>query len=221
MVKISHALIMAAGRGLRMMPLTNEIPKAMAIHEGGTLIANSIGKLKKTISNIHITVGYKGSMLAKHVIEQNISSVINTNGKGNSWWIFNSLLKNLNEPILVLTCDNIVEIDTDLILQDYLDKGSPACMVIPVIPIQGLEGDYIFHTNGLINELNRSKKSDIYCSGIQVINPFLINQMMEEKNDFNLLWKELISRKQLYCSSVYPKNWFTVDTLDQLNFINK
>lgn len=221
MKKINHALIMAAGRGQRMMPLTSEIPKAMAIHEGGTLIANSIEKLIPVISNIHITVGYKGSMLAKHVIEHNITSIINTDGKGNSWWIFNSLLKHLNEPVLVLTCDNIVEIDTDLILKDYIAKGSPACMVIPVKPVPGLEGDYIFHKDGIIAELNRNKPADIYCSGIQILNPYLINQLLEPLNDFNLVWEALISRKQLFCSEVYPKNWFTVDTVDQLNYINR
>ena len=93
---IQHALIMAAGRGMRMMPFTENMPKAMAPLAGTTLIANGIDKLKKRIPNIHITVGYKGSMLASHVIEHDVSSVLNTEGKDNSWWIYNSLMKNLD-----------------------------------------------------------------------------------------------------------------------------
>ena len=57
MQKIKHALIMAAGRGSRMMPLTNEIPKAMAQVGETTLIVNGIEKIRKVLDNIHITVG--------------------------------------------------------------------------------------------------------------------------------------------------------------------
>lgn len=81
-MRIAHTLIMAAGRGSRMMPLTNEIPKAMAKFRDTTLIANSIEKLKNNSQNIHIT---EGADLAKHVIEQDVSSIFNTEGKGNAW----------------------------------------------------------------------------------------------------------------------------------------
>ena len=102
-------------------------------------------KIQKHISNIYITVGYKGAMLAHHVIEKNVSGIFNTEGHGNSWWIFNTPLKYLNEPIVVLTCDNINELDFLRLYEDYAAKGSPACMVVPVVPVQGLAGDYIFH----------------------------------------------------------------------------
>ncbi|MDZ4715332.1 MAG: sugar phosphate nucleotidyltransferase [Cytophagales bacterium] len=220
-MKIHHALIMAAGRGQRMMPLTDEIPKAMAIHEGSTLIANGIERLKASVDYIHITVGYKGAMLAKHVIEHRVSSVFNTDGKGNAWWIFNTVMRNLNEPVLVLTCDNIVELDSDLLIRDYHAKNDPVCMVVPVKPVEGLAGDFIFQTAGVVEEINRNKPSGIYCSGIQLINPQKINQLMDPVEDFNQVWGNLINLKQLYCSGIYPKRWFTVDTLEQLNHLNR
>ena len=102
---VNHALIMAGGRGMRLMPLTDIVPKAMVPYNGSTLIATGISKIRKHIPNIYITVGYKGAMLAKHVIEHNVSAIFNTEGKDNAWWIFNTLLKHLDEPIFVLTCD--------------------------------------------------------------------------------------------------------------------
>ena len=65
---------MAAGRGIRLMPKTKKIPKAMVKIKNQTLILKGIKKIQKYIKNIHITVGYKGSMLAKHVIEHRVSS---------------------------------------------------------------------------------------------------------------------------------------------------
>ena len=108
---IKHALVLAAGRGLRMRPLTDEIPKAMAPLGESTLISEGIKRLKKEINQVHITIGYKGSMLASHVIEKDVSSVINTEGKGNSWWLYNSLVSLIDEPIFVLTCDNVIKIN--------------------------------------------------------------------------------------------------------------
>ena len=220
-MRIRHALIMAAGRGQRMMPLTNEIPKAMAIHEGSTLIAKGIDRLHGIIVNIHITVGYKGAMLAKHVIEHRVNSIFNTDGHGNAWWIFNTLLKELDEPLLVLTCDNIVELDTDLLSHDYHQKKEPPCMIVPVSPVKGLEGDYIVQHMGLVKDISRTRPSPIYCSGIQVINPYKINQLMTPKEDFYEVWQQLIGQQMLHCSEVYPKKWFTVDTVEQLNQLNK
>ena len=220
MLKINHALIMAAGRGSRMMPLTNTIPKAMAQLGSSTLIVNGIEKIQKVLSNIHITVGYKKSDLAKHVIEHNVSSVINTEGKGNAWWIFNTLLSNLDSPIFLLTCDNVIDLDFQKLEKDYFKLGSPACMVVPVKPIDGLEGDFIFEENNIIYDLNRNKAGEKYCSGIQVLNPKKINSIIKPCDDFYDVWKQLINSKQLYCSDIYPENWFTVDTIAQLEEIN-
>lgn len=220
MSEIRHAIIMAAGRGMRMMPLTDSIPKPMAPYLGRTLIADGISRLVGKLEHIHVTVGYKGAMLAQHVIEHGASSIFNTEGKSNSWWIYNTLLKNLDEPIYVLTCDNVVDLDFDLLAENYFSLGAPPCMVIPVKPIPGLEGDYIFHEKQYVTKLSRYEESDIYCSGIQILNPVKINELTQEGDSFYSVWEQLIEQKKLVVSSVYPKKWYAVDTLEQLSQLN-
>ena len=161
--KINHAFIMAAGRGTRLRPLTKKIPKGLIKFKQTSLIANGIKKLKKFIDFIHISVGYKGPILAKHLIEEKVSSIINTDKKGNSWWIFNSIFKSFDSPLYVLTCDNVTNIDFKKIEKDYYKKGQPICMIIPTKPIKGLAGDYIFKKKNIIQGLSRKVKSDIYC----------------------------------------------------------
>lgn len=220
MFRIRHALIMAAGRGLRMAPLTDTIPKPMAPYGGSTLIARGIDNIRHRIPNIHVTVGYKKAMLAQHVIEHGACSVFNTEGQNNSWWIYNTLLGSIDEPIYVLTCDNVVVLDFDLIESSYRELDSPACMLVPVEPVDGLEGDYIFHNDQIVNEVSRTKKAPIYCSGIQIINPAKVRELTTDCDDFYMVWQQLIDQQQLTCAHVYPKRWFAVDTLTQLAAIN-
>jgi len=212
---------MAAGRGVRMMPLTAVIPKPMAPYLGSTLIADGIRKIRPHIEKIHITVGYKGPELAEHVIDLGVDSVFNTGDKGNAWWLFNTLLKNLNEPIFVLTCDNVVELDFEQLEWEFYRCGRPACMLVPVKPVPGLEGDYIFQELGVVTKLDRDLPSDRYCSGIQVINPCKINRLTNPTDNFYGVWNQLITERQVYSSAIYPKSWFAVDTFDQLSQLNR
>lgn len=221
MSNIRHALIMAAGRGTRMKPLTDDIPKPMAPYQGSTLISNGINKLRPSIDNVHITVGYKGPLLAEHVIKLKVNSVFNTEGKGNAWWIHNTLISQLDEPVLVLTADNITDLDLDWINTQYIQKNAPECMVVPVKPIEGLVGDFVHHIDSTVTHLSRTDKSNCYCSGIQVLNPKKVIKSTSNVDDFNDIWKELMAKELLTCSDIYPKYWFTVDTIDQLNELNQ
>ena len=214
--KIETVLILAAGRGMRMMPLTNIVPKAMAPYANSTIIHAGITEIQKYIKNIYITVGYKGPILAEHVIQYDVSGVINTNGHGNSWWIFNTIMKYLDNPILVLTCDNITKLNFNEIEDNYNNLGNPPCMLIPVKPVEGLDGDYIETNNGIVKRISREIKSDIYCSGMQVINPKKINHICRESENFYDVWNHLIKNRELKNSKVYSEKWISIDTLEQL-----
>ena len=220
-MKIQHALIMAAGRGNRMRPLTDELPKPMIPYKNDTLIGNSLSGLSHCVKFIHVTVGYKKAMLAEYLMTRGVDSIINTEGHGNAWWISNTLMKNLDEPILVLTTDNITEIDLDFLQNEYSRLNYPPCMLVPVVPIPGVDGDYIESTGDMVNSLQRNKPTDIYCSGIQVMNPARVNELVGESENFLDIWNKLIQVNQLTKSQVYPKTWFSIDTLEQLANLNR
>lgn len=219
MPTIDHALIMAAGRGQRMMPLTDTVPKAMAPFGSSTLIVDGLEKIRHHVPFVHVTVGYKGAMLAQHMIEHGVASVLNTDGRTNAWWIYHTLLRNLDEPVFVLTCDNVMELDFERLQREYFDRGAPPCMLVPVPPVPGLEGDYIFHDQGVVTGISRTRVADMYCSGIQVLNPRVLNRNTNYGGDFYSVWDQLIARGELCVSDVYPARWFSVDTMTDLETI--
>ena len=89
---------------------------------------------------------------------------------------------------------NITNVNFNLIEKDYEKKGKPECFLIPVKPIEKLKGDLYIGKN-IVTNLSRNIKSDIYCSGIQIVNPYRINKIVKNTEDFNHLWKILIKKK--------------------------
>jgi NDP-sugar pyrophosphorylase family protein len=218
---IQHAVIMAAGRGRRMMPITNRIPKAMAPYRDSTLIAHGITMIARHVQNVHVTVGYRGAMLAEHVITHGARTVFNTEGHGNAWWLYNTFLSLLDEPVCVLTCDNVMELDFARLEDEYFETGMPACLLVPVIPVAGLEGDYIFHNDNVVTRISRTDPAPTYCSGIQIVNPVKVRELTSAVEDFNDLWGQLIISRELRVASVYPDRWFSADTADQLAVLSE
>lgn len=214
---IEHAIILAAGRGARMMPLTSYVPKPMVKVGEKTLIERGIGQIKKYVPRVHVTVGYKADLLASHVVPLGVDSVFNTAGQGNAWWIFQTLMRHLDAPVFVLTCDNVTDIDLDHVARDYFDLGAPPCMVVPVKPVEGLEGDYIFHRNQVVHDLRRDVPAETYCSGIQVLNPSAVRRITGDQEDFGTVWKLLMQEQRLLCGKVEPRRWFVFDTPAQLD----
>jgi NDP-sugar pyrophosphorylase family protein len=213
---IRHAVIMAAGRGNRMRPMTDTIPKAMAPYRGDTLIGNSLRMLHNNMAYIHVTVGYQRAVLSKYLMEIGVDTILNTEGHENAWWIHNTLLCHVDEPVLVLTCDNITMLDKDFLTREYYRTGALACMVVPVKPIPNVDGDFVDHIEGIVTRIQRKQPTEMYCSGIQVLNPAKVVSLTRDISDFYSIWNQLIVQRQMTTSNIYPHPWFTVDTLEQL-----
>jgi NDP-sugar pyrophosphorylase family protein len=207
---------MAAGRGLRMGPLTDVIPKPMAPYLNSTLIGVGIEKIRPLVERIHVTVGYKGAMLAQHLIERGVDTVFNTEGHGNAWWISHTLIRAVEEPVFVLTCDNVTDIDFASLEAEYFAADAPPCLIVPVRPVDGVDGDYIAHEDQVVTALGRDRPTDLYASGIQIVNPARLHALCPGADTFYDVWRPLIARRQLRVSRVQPRAWFSVDTLADL-----
>ena len=212
---MKYGLIMAAGKGERMRPLTDYIPKALVEYKGKPLIYYVIDEMKKYVENIYITVGHKKNLLIQNLLKRefiDVAGFIDTTAMGNCWWIYDSIMRFVNESVLVSACDIIWRDTLDIFDNRY------ACTVISSEIKVGVDGDFITEYDGIISSLSRTKPNSKYCSGIQILNPHLINWITTNPvNNFYTLWEQLIERKQLYCSCQILKDWKGFDTMEQLN----
>jgi NDP-sugar pyrophosphorylase family protein len=211
-----NSVIIAGGNGLRMKPLTDYIPKALVKVDGIPLINNSIELLTKHNIDIYVTYNYLPSMIFDK-INSKVKGFINTTNQDNSYFIFNSFIKYLNEPIIIITCDLKIELDLHKLYDDYINNGSPSTMIVGTLPKDNIAGDYIFHDeNNLITSLDRYNESEKYCCGVQIINPFKINQKCLPTNNFYGVWESLINKKDIKVSNISPDLWCSYDDLTQI-----
>jgi NDP-sugar pyrophosphorylase family protein len=209
-----HAVIISGGSGKRMLPLTDYVPKALVKINNKKLIDHAIDFFKlNNIENIHITYGYKCDQLIDHVHSKS-NSLLNTIDQDNSYFIFNTIIKYINEPIIVSPCDINFDIDLNELYEEYINLKSPTACIIPIE--YNSDADKIEQSNQNILQINKNIKSNLSASGIQIINPFKINQLMNSCQNFYDVWSELIKQNQLMITKTKPTKWKCFDKISDL-----
>lgn len=210
-------VILAAGRGRRMRHLTRSIPKPLLKFKNKYLIDYVIEQAPKG-AVICVTVGYKAHMIKNH-LNQRIKFFIDTKGRGNAYFIFSQIIKDINKPIIVVPSDIKFQLDWSAIFRDYIRLGEPSCLIIPLFCEKIINADQIqLLENSNISCINREVdcNTPYYCSGIQLLNPLKINQWMNPVDDFYTVWENLIACQEIRISKINVKNWVAFDTPEQL-----
>lgn len=208
------AVIIAGGMGSRMLPLTEYVPKPLVKVNDVPLIQYVINFLTaNNIDNINVTYGYKGDMLVSEVADK-VQSLINTTGKDNSYFLFNTNIKWIDRPIIVCPCDMIVQIDLEEVYKEYVNLGEPIACIVPVKT--ELDADSIISNNNLITNISRTVRSGLYASGIQILNPYKINKLITPLDNFYQVWQSLIEKKLLHVTNTMPYTWKIFDRIEDL-----
>ena len=75
--KVNNAILLAAGLGTRLMPITKEIPKPLIEVNGIRIIDRAINYCAKAgIQNIHVVVGYLGNVFEELLIDYPCINII-------------------------------------------------------------------------------------------------------------------------------------------------
>ena len=214
-IMTDQAMILAAGRGKRMMPLTRDIPKPMLRIGNMTLIEDKIIRLSEAgIKKIVINTGYLGSYIHEHVgdgSKYGIEIIISDEGdmpNGTANGIRNIIHEFNEKPFIVVNADiwtNYLFID---LLNMKLKKKTLAHLVLTTKP-EYLSGDFNIENDEKI------KGDDYIYTGIGLYRPELFLNYMD---------KELgtILRKEINIGAeLYKGLWDDVGTPDRLNMIRK
>ena len=209
-----QAMILAAGRGQRMMPLTRDIPKAMLKIGNMTLVEDKIIRLVEAgIKKIIINTGYLGSYISDHVgdgSKYGIDIIISNEGEmpiGTAAGI-RKTIKNFNDkPFLLVNAD----IWTNYLFIELRRKKIENCLANIVLSPKPSyhDGDFNIENDKLL------KGKDFTYTGIGLYRPELFLNYPDKE-----LGTILYAEKNIK-AEVYNGLWDDVGTPERLNMLRK
>lgn len=215
---IKKAIILAAGFGKRLLPLTKELPKPLLEIGGKKLIEYSIDLLRENnITEIIINSHYLHEKISEFITKKypNISLSYEKNILDTGGGILNAMSFFDQENFFVLNSDTVWTRsycdDLHKLKEVFKNGNSKAALLLAHKKDsfdKNLSGDFSLDQNNL---LNKSSNDYIY-TGCQLLNPNIFN--LKKGGDIfsmNEIWNDLIAQESLNgclssCSFLHATN---------------
>lgn len=225
---IKKAMILAAGFGKRLNPLTLDCPKPLLKIGEKTLLSNTLRFLENAeIKEVIINVHYLADQIIDYVKNKKFHlkiNIINEKEKilETGGGILNALT-HFDESFICINPDTIWNLNYVKELKkmenDFFFKNKKCCLLVVDKKKsfdKNLKGDFNFE-NGLVKRKNHNNLKYLY-TGLQIINPVVFKNIKEKVFSINKIWNELIDKDELY---VLESNidFLHVSTLDIYNKI--
>ena len=222
------AMILAAGFGKRLLPLTNDCPKPLLKIGEETLLLNTINFLKKFgIKKIVINVHYLGDQIIEYLKKKNFNLeivVVNEKEKilDTGGGILNAI-NHFNESILCINPDTIWNLNylNELKkMQSDFFSNNYKCTMLVVNKTKSfdknLKGDFNLENN-LLNK-NGNNLKYIY-TGLQILKSDVFSDIDKKVFSINEIWEKLIKKRELVGVESNIK-FLHVSNLDTYNKLN-
>jgi N-acetyl-alpha-D-muramate 1-phosphate uridylyltransferase len=221
----STAMVMAAGLGKRMRPLTATRPKPLVELAGKPLIDHVFDRLiaagvGRAVVNVHYLADTMEAHLADRFPEMDIAisderrQLMETGGG-----LMQARATLGDDPILVVNSDNYWldgPVDTLKLLASRWDDATMDALLL-VVPLarahnHGGTGDFSLDANGrIVARRKPGRVAPFVYTGIQILHPRILVDAPEGPFSTNLFWTRAIEAGRAY-AQVHQGLWFDIGT---------
>jgi N-acetyl-alpha-D-muramate 1-phosphate uridylyltransferase len=229
MITVTHAMVLAAGFGTRMRPLTNSMPKPLVKVAGKSLIDYGMehlreAKVQEAVVNGHYLAEQIESWCHVQtnppaVFSDERDAILDTGGG-----IARALPLLGEVPFYVLNADCFWvdgEVPALQRLAERWDDASMDCLLLLCDPAQTTgydgKGDFVIDDAGRVvrAKQNPAGKALAYIGGY-IVHPRLFGRVPQGAFSMNLLWDRAIAEGRLF-GLAHDGHWLHVGTVDAIS----
>ena len=203
---IKHGMVLAAGLGKRMQPLTLKTPKPLLEINKISLLERAINLLIKSgVEEISINVHYLSEQIEKFIrekkfkVEVNISketdALLDTGGgilEATKHFGYNPFY--VINPVTLWSDRHIEEVKR---LEDSYFKNKKPTLLL-VNKKLSFDGSFKGDFNITNNQISRDEKNEFIFTGLQIIDRKFLTSENSKVFSMNKIWNDLIANKELY-----------------------
>jgi len=206
-MKIKSALILCAGYGKRLQPITNDIPKPLLNIKNINLLENTLRFVQSIgINKIKINTFYLGEKIQNFIESKNYPLNIDLVSDGEKildtgGGIFNLIKQTEEEDFLILNPDTLWNsnyINTFNEMEKYYFENKVKNLLMVVNKNKSFDtrfkGDFSLNKNKLTKEI----ENDFIYTGCQILNKKVFQNINSNIFSISKIWKDLIDSKELY-----------------------
>ncbi|MCX9148530.1 nucleotidyltransferase family protein [Erythrobacter sp. WG] len=216
------AMILAAGLGKRMRPLTASQPKPLVRVAGKALIDHALDRLAEAgIAKAVVNVHYLADALEAHVLARQAPKVTVSDERAlllETGGGMAKALPQLPDPFFALNADNIWLDGPRNAFHDLSRRWDPEAMdalllVVPHARAENFRGPGDFHMDpqGRLARRRDGRIAPFIFTGIQLVSHRLLRGAPDGPFSTNILWDRAMAEGRLY-GLVFTGLWFEVGT---------
>ena len=219
-MEIKTALILCAGYGKRLNPLTLDTPKPLLKLNNITLLENTINLISSLgIQKIKINTFYLKEKIKSFLdnFQSDIEIEIIDDGKDildTGGGILNMVKNSDEENYIILNHDTIWDKNyikpIEKMEQIYFEKNIKNILLVVNKKLsfdKKLKGDFILNNN----ILEKNIKNEFIFTGAQIISKSLFSGVKSNKFSINKIWDKLLDNKNLYGHEFKDKFYHVTD----------
>jgi MurNAc alpha-1-phosphate uridylyltransferase len=210
MSRPTRAMVMAAGLGTRMRPLTDDKPKPLVKVAGKTLIDHTLDKLVQAgVTMAVVNIHYRAEMMKEHLARRRDLEIRLSEETGELLGTGGGVVKALphfeGQPFFITNSDQIwvdgVGRALDRMIARWNEEEMDALLLLAsMVTALGFEGmgDFNMDALGHIARNEERRLSPYAYPGVQIVHPRLFDPAPKGAFSTNRMWDIAIEKGRLY-----------------------
>ncbi|MBF0562634.1 MAG: nucleotidyltransferase family protein [Alphaproteobacteria bacterium] len=224
-----RGMVLAAGLGLRLRPLTDQMPKPMVPVAGRSLIDRALDRFAEVpVETCVVNLHHKAEMLKAHLAARTMPHLLFSDET-------DALLETgggVAKALPLLGSDAFYVANSDVLwtgaamtrLAQFWDGRRMDALLLlhPCATASGYDGagDFYLETDGRLRRRGQNPSAPFLFAGVQILHPGLFTDLPEGKFSLNILFDRALAAGRLF-GIIHDGEWFHVGTANGLALAEK